>query len=204
MTQPSPHSIPGVFAALDLTRTPSVPGTEGHDVQFYRTDAHLVTSVVEFLAGGLRYGQPLIVIATEPHRSAFADGLRAKGFDLEEAFSGYEATWLDARETLDAFMEGRSPNRELFMATVGRVFERTLKKRTFLIARGYGEMVDLLSRDGNTEGAMQLEALWNELADRYSIGLLCAYAMESFREDSGESLLRICRQHSAVLPLELH
>ncbi len=31
------------------------------------------------------------------------------------------------------------------------------------IVRAYGEMVDLLWKDGNVDGAVQLEALWNEL-----------------------------------------
>src|SRR5262245_53148354 len=67
------------YRPLAVGRTPRVMAS--HDVQFYRTNAFLVREVVNFLAQGLRAGQPLVIIATEPHRRAFADGLRALGLD---------------------------------------------------------------------------------------------------------------------------
>jgi hypothetical protein len=175
----------------------------GHDVQFYRTDAHLTRTVADFLATGVRAGQPLIVIASAPHRKAFAAELRARGLDTDELFSGREAIWLDARESLDAFMEGALPNRELFMATVGSVFERVLRKRHYLVVRGYGEMVDLLARDGNVDGAHLLEALWNELATTYAYSLLCGYSLDNFLHETGpEHIQRLCGHHSHALPAE--
>ena len=178
-------------------------GLPGHDVQFYQTDAHLTRVVADFLAAGARVGQPLIVIATEAHRQAFAYELRARRLDVEEVLSGREAVWLDARETLAAFMEGGRPDRELFMATVGSVFERVLKRRYYLTVRAYGEMVDLLWKDGNTEGALQLEALWNEIAGKYSHSLLCGYSMDNFLHAAGaDELRRVCEHHTYALPLE--
>ncbi len=175
----------------------------GHDVHFYRSEDHLVRSVVDFLAEGLKRAQPAVVIATPSHRRAFAAGLREKGLDTDEVLSGREAIWLDARETLDAFMEGREPNPDLFMATVGRVFERALKKRYYLVVRGYGEMVDLLWQDGNTEGAIQLEVLWNALAAKYSFALLCGYAVDNVLKHAGrEGIRRICDHHVRLLPPE--
>jgi MEDS: MEthanogen/methylotroph, DcmR Sensory domain len=179
------------------------PGLVGHDVQFYRTDDHLTRTVVDFLGEGIRVGQPIIVIATDAHRRAFIEGLRAKGLDPEKFYSGILAVWLDARETLNAFMEGALPNRELFMATVGSVFERLLGRRYYLVVRAYGEMVDLLWKDGNTEGAVELEKLWNELADRYKYSLLCGYAVDNFLHEAGaEGFKRVCNHHTRALPLE--
>jgi hypothetical protein len=175
----------------------------GHDVQFYRTDAYLARSVVEFLSVGLRAGQPIVVVATEQHRQDFAEGLRAKGVDPDELYSGRLAIWLDARETLASFMEGPTPNRELFMATVGNVFERVLNKRYYLVVRGYGEMVDLLYKDGNCEGAVGVEALWNELSERYKYSLLCGYSVDNFlQEPAVDGFRRICNHHTHALPLE--
>jgi hypothetical protein len=175
----------------------------GHDVQFYRTDAHLVSSVVDFLADGLRAGQPIVVIATESHRRDIAAGLRAKGVDADEFLSGRETTWLDARDTLSSFMEGDRPNAELFMETVGRVFEVVLRKRFYLVIRAYGEMVDLLWRDGNTEGALELEHLWNVLAHKYAFGLLCGYGIDGFRTEAGiDAMRRVCACHSSGIALE--
>lgn len=182
---------------------PTPAGLTGHDVQFYRTDAYLVKAVVDFLADGVRAGQPIIVVATAEHRRAFAEGLRAKGLDPDQGFSDRLAVWLDARETLESFMEGPLPNRERFMATVGRVFERILDKRHYLVIRGYGEMVDVLWKDGKTDAAILLEQYWNELADRYKYALLCGYAVENFLHEAGIAGFRsVCGHHKHALPFE--
>lgn len=203
MSHPADLPFQTAIEAFALPCEPTPAGTPGHDVQFYRTDAHLVRSVVSFLAAGVKAGQPIIVIATAPHRQAFEAGLRTLGLDIDELLSGREAVWLDARETLNCFMEGAVPDRELFMKTVGAVFESVVRKRHYLVVRGYGEMVDLLWKDGNADGAIQLEALWNELADKYSFSLLCAYAMDNFLKDAGSAgCRRVCAHHSRVLPYE--
>jgi hypothetical protein len=182
---------------------PTPPGIAGHDVQFYRTDEYLTKAVVAFLAEGVRAGQPIIVVATEAHRLAFAEGLRARGLDPDAIFSDRLAVWLDARETLASFMEGKLPDRGLFMATVGRVFESLLDKRYYLVIRGYGEMVDLLLKDGNTEAAILVEQYWNELAERYKYSLLCGYSVDTFLYGAGfEAFRRVCGTHTHALPLE--
>jgi len=179
------------------------PGIEGHDVQFYRTDEYLIESVVRFLSDGIRAGQPIIVIATEQHRRAFVEGLQKRGLDPDKLYTGQLSVWLDARETLNAFMESSTPNRELFYATVGSVFERLVEKRYYLVVRAYGEMVDLLYKDGNPEGAILLEELWNELANRYKYSLLCGYCVDNFLHEAGiDAFRRICDHHGAALPLE--
>jgi DcmR-like sensory protein len=182
---------------------PTKASMVGHDVHFYKSEASLVRTVVRFLTDGLRAGQPIVVFATPEHRRRFVDGIRAEGLDPDELYSGRLAVWHDARETLASFMEGGKPNRDLFMATVGNVFERLIHKRSYLIVRGYGEMVDLLWKDGNTEGAIALEQLWNDLADRYSYSLLCGYAVEQFFVAGGvDGFQRVCSHHTHALPLD--
>ena len=182
---------------------PTPPGLAGHDVHFYSSEESLVRSVVAFLSAGIRVGQPAIVIATQPHRTAFAAGLREKGLDPDEILAGRVVVWLDARETLNSFMDDKLPNRELFMATVGSVFEKVLGQRQYLVVRAFGEMVDLLFKDGNIEGAVLLEELWNELASSYKYSLLCAYSIENFLHESGVAdFRRVCDQHTNALPLD--
>jgi hypothetical protein len=182
---------------------PTRPGATGHDVHFYRTEDSLIRSVVDFLAGGVAAGQPIVVIATEGHRRLFAEGLRERGLDPDQLYSGRLAVWLDAQETLASFMEGALPSRELFHATVGSIFERLLNRRSYLTIRGYGEMVDLLWKDGNTEAAILLEQLWNELADRYAYSLLCGYSFANFLKDGGiDGFRRVCGHHTRALPLD--
>ena len=119
-------------------------------------------------------------------------------------YSSRMAVWLDARETLGAFMEGGKPNAEYFMATVGSVFERLLGRRSYLIVRGYGEMVDLLWKDGNAAGALEVERLWNELARKYKYSLLCGYALDNFMHETHiEGFRHICAHHSHALPFSV-
>jgi hypothetical protein len=64
-------------------------------------------------------------------------------------------------------------------------------------------MVDLLWKEGNTEGAIQLEQLWNDLADRYSYSLLCGYSVENFFMAGGvEGFRRVCTQHTHARSLD--
>ena len=175
----------------------------GHDVQFYHTEC------VPDTRGHRLPGSRLACRATSyrdcdrAHRRAFAEGLRAEGVDPDELFSDRFVLWIDARTAFSSFMEGGKPNRELFQATVGSVFERVLDKRSYLIVRAYGEMVDLLANDGNVDGAVMLERLWNELASRYQYSLLCGYSVDRlFHEAGADGLSRVLTQHTHVLPLE--
>jgi hypothetical protein len=167
-----------------------------HDVQFYDDDFSLAASVGRFLAEGLRAAQPCVVIATPLHRRAFAGYLKTLGVDVE-ALLPSQMSWLDARETLSAFMEGNRPSAELFHATVGNVFEKLVATRRYVTVRAYGEMVDLLWRDGKPDAAIELEELWNALADKYSFALLCAYDKQGVTDASDQA--RIAHLHTKVV-----
>jgi hypothetical protein len=176
--------------------------TTGHDVQFYESEDFLASSVATFLAGGIRAGQPLVVIATESNRREFIARLKEMGIDASDT-SRVDVAWLDARQTLAAFMERGMPDPEMFEATVGNVLKRVVASRSYIVVRAYGEMVNLLWNDGNVDGALALEELWNKLAERYSFNLLCAYSMSSFLKHSHtKGLGAVCSHHQRVFPPE--
>ncbi len=170
-----------------------------HIVQFYEADEFLSASIADYLAGGLIAGQPVIVIATDPHRRAVLRRLQARGISAD----GDGAAWLDARETLSACMVGPLPDPERFRAALGPTIEQTLRGRDRTAVRIYGEMVDLLLADGNADGAIRLEQMWNELARTHRFSLLCAYALGNFSRDTqGAAFEEICRHHTHVVPTE--
>ena len=71
------------------------------------------------------------------------------------------------------------------------------------MVRAYGEMVDVLWKDGQTLAALRLEELWNDLADRHSFSLLCGYTMGHFyKEAHGDDFHEICRRHREVILTE--
>jgi signal transduction histidine kinase len=174
-----------------------------HVVQFYDSEAYLGAAVSDFLAAGLRTGQPVLVIATPAHRDAFAKRLKSKGLDVDRAVSSGQLMMLDARDTLSKFMSGSVPDADRFRQAVGDVLRESVSGTTHSVTRAYGEMVDILWKDGNAEGAVRLEELWNELGATHSFALLCAYSMENFsRESHSPGFEAICRQHLHVVPTE--
>jgi signal transduction histidine kinase len=178
-----------------------------HSVQFYEDDRFLAETVVDFFAAGLVNGQRAVAIATPEHRAAFSAGLHDKGFDVERARMNGQIVLLDADELLSAFMVGSLPDAARFRLAMDGLlgsharFGEGIARRQSVLA--FGEMVDLLWRRNNLDGAIRLEELWNELATVYSFSLLCAYSLESFVQDTHDAPLRaICNQHTHVVPTE--
>jgi hypothetical protein len=174
-----------------------------HAVQFYGTDASLCSTVAGFLAEGLAARQPAIVIATEPHRHAIVDRLSDRRIDCDKAIQDGELLILDSEETLDLFMVDQMPNNELFGVNLGRVIDQSLNGRTGTVVRAYGEMVDVLWKNGQTDAAIALEILWNKLALKYHFALLCGYSMGSFYKQTRQ-IDAISALHTHVVPCRDH
>jgi hypothetical protein len=105
---------------------------------------------------------------------------------------------MDAAETMASFMVEGWPDAAAFWQTMSPVFRRALARPGEV--RVFGEMVALLWDNGQGAAAVDLEALWNELARQYSFSLLCAYPADALREDEdADELAEIYAAHSAIL-----
>jgi hypothetical protein len=174
-----------------------------HAVQFYDDEQFLARVAGHFLAGALKSGDPALIIATPWHSKLLTKALRAQGVDVAEVRREGHLVVLDARQTLDQFMDGASPDPARFRDTVGAAIERTLNGRRGATVHAFGEMVDVLWRDGNRDGAIRLERLWNALAASHRFSLLCAYRMTNFGSAAdAEQFAEVCGQHSRVTPTE--
>jgi signal transduction histidine kinase/ActR/RegA family two-component response regulator len=181
---------------------PERAGARNHVVQFYDDDGFLLDAAVDFLAAGLADCESAVVIATEPHRAGSLSRLKAKGIDVDDARRDGRLTLLDARDSLSAIMDGTTPNARQFTVHIAEVFDR-IQRDTGHPMRIYGEMVDLLWKDGNPAGAIQLEQLWNELATSGAFTVLCTYGMGNFvRHEHSQPFREVCRQHGQVIPTE--
>jgi signal transduction histidine kinase len=172
-----------------------------HTVQFYESDAFLHDTVARFLADGLAAGQYAVVIATDAHSEGFTEGLESRGFDARRALESGQLTVLNATDLLARIMDGRMPDPDLFRNHVGANFDACQAHGTTYM-RAYGEMVDVLWRDGNPEGAIRLEQLWNDLARTHRFHLLCAYPIGNFAGDQARQFDEVCRLHGRVFPTE--
>lgn len=103
---------------------------------------------------------------------------------------------LDAAETLARFTaDGLDPAN--FDAVIGRAIREAAASGRPV--RAYGEMVALLWDAGDVLGAIELEAMWNNLARDVPFSLMCAYPAASVTGcDHALALHEVCGLHSAV------
>ena len=170
-----------------------------HAVQFYGDKDSLFSTVAGFLGQGFEDGHAAIIIATKDHCAAILDRLKDHSVDVEEAHDLGTLIVLDAHQTLDLFMEGDMPDPIRFEASVGRLIADLLSKNDErLLIRAYGEMVDVLWKQGRSHAAIRLEMLWNRLAQRHGFSLLCGYAMGNFYKET-RGFEDVCRQHTHIV-----
>jgi signal transduction histidine kinase len=177
----------------------------GHVVQFYSDDSFLIDALSKFVGTALGAGDSAVVIATQIHRDALAQRLRARGLDIVKSARGGRYVVLDAAHTLSKFMRDGQPDPELFVGTVGDTVARASAAAEGNNPRvaAFGEMVAILWAEGNADGAIKLEQLWNDLASTHSFSLRCAYPLAGFSDQThAEPFLKICSEHSAVIPAE--
>jgi signal transduction histidine kinase len=176
-----------------------------HFVMFYEKDGFLVDEVCNFVGAGLRAGDTGIVIGTAAHREALEDRLKAldRHPDFNPQYSG-RLILLDARQTLSRFMIDGIPDRQRFFEVMSPVVARAGQCPSGKV-RAFGEMVALLWDDGNRPAAIELEALWNQLAELHEFSLFCAYPLQAFAaEEDALAFRHVCDAHSHVLPADNH
>jgi len=177
----------------------------GHTVQFYSDDAFLLESLSQFVGAALATGDTAIIIATREHRVRLAQRLSDRALNVSKAAREGRYIALDAAESLSRFMHDGWPDPAAFDATIGAEIGRARTAAARVNARvvAFGEMVALLWADGQADAAIKLEQLWNDLARQHSFSLRCAYPITGFRDEAHAApFLKICSQHSAVIPGE--
>jgi hypothetical protein len=181
---------------------PDAPRTDGHfhAVRFYENKQSLCRIVSEFLGEGFVTGQPGLVVGTPEHREGILEALRERHFDVDQLQTTGDLVLIDAREAMDTFMVDGLPHHDQFMTSLTGVMERLVAGRTNYTIRAYGEMVDLLWKNGQSVAAVQLEMLWNKLAMTQRFSLLCGYGMGNFYKDA--SIQDICHQHTHVIGID--
>lgn len=190
-------------SVIDASRKFGKSAESEHIVQFYESEEFLYEVVARFLSSGLTAGAPVVVIATEAHRHAFNAQLESNGFDIKSLCAEGRITLLDARDTLSSFLVDGMPDRARFESVVGGVIQRILAAGCQSRLHAFGEMVDLLWKDGSPDAAIYLEELWNDLGSRHSFSLLCAYVMGNFyNEACTQKFHQICEAHRHVIPTE--
>lgn len=182
------------YALLQLRRRwtrPSVVTPHQHLLHLYSDDEGLLDRLEQWVIDGHDLGQQTVVFATPARREALL--ARLSLWHLEDAVQLH-----DAQEALDRFVVDGVPDAVRFESVVGAAV-RGLPAGT---VRAYGEMVAVLWRDGNVQGALELEELWNALQRTVDCPLLCAYPDADLRTEHGDHPMRsaVCTAHDHLLP----
>lgn len=181
----------------------SQPPPSSHVVHFYEEDPALIAELVRLIGNDLTQGESAIVVATGAHRDALALELSVRGLDVRKLSAEGRYTALDAEQILSRVLVDQMPDRAKFRQILGDAITKAAASATspepcIVI---FGEMVALLWSSGKHEAAICLEQFWNDLAKTHSFYLRCAYPMEGFnRAGHSESFMKICAEHSAVIP----
>ena len=170
-------------------------------VQFYENERTLLNTLEGFAGSGLLDGESVIVIATGKHLNELNSRLATQGFNLNELSSEGRYVPLVASRVLDKLMNNGMPDPSSFRAEIGNIYRKASGNGTRV--RAFGEMVAMLAAEDNMQAALELEALWNELAESYAFYLHCAYPSTLFVGiGDAEPLAAVCGQHSHVIPSE--
>jgi hypothetical protein len=180
-----------------------------HLVQIYKDDDVFLDSLEGFIAGGIKAGDGVVVIATPAHLAKLEHRLLTRGIDVGIAAAADQYIALDAKETLAKFMvdgplrDGKAswPDETLFKAVVTDLITRAGRHPdgTQRRVRAFGEMVALLWKEGMAAATVRLEYLWHEYCQHSGLCLFCAYPRAYFTEDPELSIRQICAAHSKLV-----
>jgi CheY-like chemotaxis protein len=178
--------------------------TSDHHLQFYGDDSFLAHVVGQFLTESLSAGDRALVIASCDHQKQFRRELVDAGMDVDLLVRHGELSFADVDAMLEQLQitDDGDVNATKFRHHVGGLLEHLSRGGQRQVS-AYGELVDVLSRRGNTRAARQVEVLWNQLREEYDFSLLCGYSVDALAHDpDGASVDEIFRQHDSVTPAE--
>jgi hypothetical protein len=127
--------------------------------------------------------------------------LQALGLDIASAIEEGRYVSLDAAETLSTFMVNGLPDPVRFFKITSELIVRTAKAAKGQQPRvlACGECAPFLWAQGNAEGAIRLEGLWDQIARSHGVEVLCGYLRGSFQSNVGsQGFEKVCAAHSAV------
>ncbi len=182
-----------------MTQGPrEVETSAGHRVQFHPDDPSFLASFVRFIENALNAGRVVIVLATEAHHTSLREKLLARGIDCAAAAQNGRYLAFNVVEMLAKFMVDNLPDPARFFTAAANLVQAVREENGDARISACGECSPFLWAQGNGEGAVQLERLWDEVARRYDIDIFCAYVLKKAQREQTSFHERICAAHSAI------
>jgi hypothetical protein len=169
-----------------------------HVVQLFDTPESVGETVAAFLRDGLARGETLLVVARGINLQAITTALLREGARVAQLRETGRLTMLEAVPVLRQLLVDGMPDEERFERVVGDLVRHLAADGAGV--RIYGEMVDVLAEQLEFGAATRLEELWNDLATRTPLTLLCGYASAHFAPANAADRLReVCACHTRVV-----
>jgi hypothetical protein len=178
-------------------------GPRDHMVQLYQDQDFLNRAVCRFAGAALANGEGLILVPTIHHWNAFRPRLEAEGVDIKSAQDSGQLTVVDADELLPRFMQKTLPDGPMFLGLAGEIIAQTRGAGRFSKVRWWGEMVNVLWERGDIAASMNLEDLFDRVAEEQNIAIFCSFLMDNFNGEIHTHMLpRLGENHSHLIPVE--
>ena len=169
-----------------------------HEVQFLEDDSVFLNTCTPFVADALQVADATIVIATRPHREGLIQKLMADGFDIDNAIQQGSYISIDAHETISTIVVNGVPDTGRFFTGIQSLIESAGKKAETEHPRVafLGECAGLMCAEGNSNAAILLERMANDLIRTHGVEILCPYPFHGHEDDP--VLKSICAEHTTV------
>lgn len=174
---------------MSMTRNPSGE----HALHLYEEESTLATQVASFLEPAFAQEQAVIAIATRQHLAAVEQRMRTIGHDVDALRGMGRYVSVDAEQLLPRLLKDGLPSAQAFQHLVAaRVGDLSAR---YGGVRAFGELVQLLWREGKPAAALRLEDLWNELLGYHPLSLICGYRVRTIGGTEGPLVDEIVRRH---------
>ncbi len=170
-----------------------------HSVRFFEGGDYPALRIADWLGASLDAGGGAFLFARPAHEAMVARALDRRGVDVAKLTALGRLRLTNAVTAASAIVQNSRPDPAAFEAIIGEPVREAIRR--YGSVRAYGELVDVLARKADFEGALALEGLWNGLLAESNAELLCGYALGSFQgAGSVEVFSRICEEHTLVEP----
>lgn len=150
-------------------------------IHFYETEHSLHDRVAGFLRGGLKAGQPALVIATRPHLQAIAGRLAAENIDVDAADRSGALVLIDPRRWLVNLTSESALDEGRLKAIVNLLLHAAFQGSS--CGRVYSEMVDLVWQEICPSAALRVRQVWHDVATAHRRSVFLAYSLRGiYRE----------------------
>ncbi|PSJ16056.1 MEDS domain-containing protein [Nitrosomonas supralitoralis] len=184
----------------NLQHVLTLPAPRHHIVQVCENEISQADILTDFIKDGLLKGEAVIVIVNIVLRKTIISKLSLAGLHLQNFKDNSQIKFLDTDFLISSlFIDGAIEKQTFHKLCALPLYEAQLKFRK---ARAFGDLVDVLWKNGQQVAALMLEEMFNNLYNREKVAILCIYLLNSLDSNNLEGALeRICKYHTHSIPI---